>query len=113
NFNIISIIILVLVILYFIVNKIINKYDISYKHFMIIAFGIVMIATLFTPPYQVPDERIHFLRAMQLSQYNFSETPYENLSPKEITVPQNISSVNYSLVQQVDAVSNADKIFEA
>lgn len=113
NFNIITVIVLVLVMLYFIVNRIINKYDISYKHFMIIAFGIVMFATLFTPPYQVPDERIHFLRTMQLSQYDFNETPYENLSQKEITVPKNISSVNYSLVQQVDAVSNANKILEA
>lgn len=110
NFNIITLIVLFLVIFYFFINKIINSHDISYKQFMIIAFGIVMVATLFTPPYQVPDERTHFLRTMQLSQYDFGKTPYENLSNKVITVPENIASLNYSLVQEVDAVSDINKI---
>ena len=77
---------------------------------MILALIFIAFATILTPPYQVPDERLHYLRTLQLSQYNFSKTPSENLGSREIIVPDNLDDVNYSRAEATDAVTDVGLI---
>ena len=90
--------------------KIVNERKIIHEKFLILALIFIALATILTPPYQVPDERLHYLRTLQLSQYNFSKTPSENLGSREIIVPDNLDDVNYSRAEATDAVTDVGLI---
>lgn len=108
--NISTFIIIGMIILFFILMKIVNERKIIHEKFLILALIFIALATILTPPYQVLDERLHYLRTLQLSQYNFSKTPSENLGSREIIVPDNLDDVNYSRAEATDAVTDVGLI---
>lgn len=111
NFS--TIFIVIWVILLFGSIRLIEMRKLKHEQYLLVAMVFIFFSSIITPPYQVPDERIHFLRAYQLSQYDFSETPYDNLNIKSISVPENLHNINYSLVQSRDAVNDFEDVLNS
>lgn len=111
--NITTTFILLWVVIIFLIIKIVEKKNINQEKFFLFSLVFVVFASIITPPYQVPDERVHYLRTLQLSQYNFSNTPYDNLKQRDITVPSNLDDVNYSQAESRDAVNDFSDIFKS
>lgn len=86
----------IFVIVFMLINYLVNNDKIkSYKKFYILMLIYLIPTMLLTPPLQSPDETYHFSKAYSLSQYNFKLSPYKN-SKKNINYPKNIDCIYYS-----------------
>ena len=88
-----------LIILMFLMFYVINTHKVGeLKAYLVIGL-LLSVTTIVTPPYQVPDEVEHFLRTLNLSQYNFQESPYNNISSANIYFPD-YQKLDYSNVNK-------------
>lgn len=100
-------------ILYFFANYQINTKKIRVEKFWIlIAILFVLPITIINPPYEVPDEPIHFYNAYRLSQYDSNKNFYENLDNEYMIMPENIECIGYVNIQKKDKVTNPKEIAE-
>jgi uncharacterized membrane protein len=100
-----------IVIAYLSINYLINTRKIKIERFwliLVIAYFIpIMLAY---PPYEVPDEPVHFYNAYRISQLNLSEPLYKSVNNPYIYMPSNISCLTYSKIQIIDKVQDLNDI---
>lgn len=107
-----SISFIVLMIIFCLINFLLNTKKISeHKFYMLLLIYIVAIGFIY-PPYQIPDEPYHFFRAYSLSNYKLNKSAYENSINYTYDAPVNIDCLNYSHIQAIDRVSSFDDIKE-
>lgn len=100
-----QIIFIIFIIITFIVNYLINNNKIKNEQKFLLLLSIYIIPIcLLIPAYQVPDEPYHFYRAYNLSAYDITKLPGENLSNKSLKQPQNIGCLWYSSINGTDNI---------
>ena len=108
-----NIIIFIFFISLLILNHFINKKKINIERFyLIISILYIIPITFIIPPYQVPDETIHFYSIVNLSEAKLGENIIEHLKSNEINIPSNYDCLYYSHPQKGDKVFNANEIKE-
>jgi uncharacterized membrane protein len=108
------IVLLLLMILFFALNYIVNTKDLSITKMLLITGVYFILITVLIPPYMIPDEKAHFVRTMNVSQYSFSKTPYENFMNPVFEFPKNgTENINYAKIQRRDAVVDMQDIGKA
>lgn len=100
---------LIFIIVFFMINYLINNKKISTNNFMKYMLIYIIPIMLITPPLLVPDETSHFYTAYKLSEYDFSKSPYKNFDNDKIIVPKNIECIYYGKPQLLDNVPNMEK----
>ena len=105
-----NLIALIFIIIFFVINYFINKKDIKEEKFWLLVSFVYIIASMFLiPPYQVPDELIHYVNTVNLSQIDYSKNLYNQFKEKEIIVPEGNSCIAYTSPQKVDKLVDADE----
>ena len=108
----IRILFIIFVLLFLIINYLINNNIINYKNIYIL-FLVYLIPILFLyPALQVPDEKYHFSNAYSLSQYDFTKTPYSN-QKKKIETSKNFKCLLYAsatIEDYLDNVSDKERL---
>ena len=96
-----GLIMLIFIILYFAINYIINKKSnkLSEHHYFIILLLYIFPALFIYPPFEVPDEPVHFYNA-----YNLSQNLLESDKVTNLNTPKNIECLNYAGIQNRDMV---------
>ena len=101
----------IIILMFFILYRINTHKVTETKAYLII--GLLLSTTIIvTPPYQVPDEFEHFFRTLNLSQYNFSKLPYDNISSQEIYFPD-YKKLDYSNATGRNQVSGINAFVKA
>lgn len=94
-------------------NYLINTKKIKIENMWLI-FGILYIipALFLNPPYEVPDEPIHFYNAYRLTQFEKDKNFYENLTNHYMELPENIDCITYVGIQKKDKLSDRNEVKE-
>ncbi len=99
--------------IYFFVNYKINKKEIKMEKFWLyIAICFILPIAIINPPYEVPDEPIHFYNSYRLTQYDKNKNFYENLDNEYMIMPENIGCIGYVNIQKKDKVTNLNEVAE-
>lgn len=94
-------------------NYVINKKKLTIEKFwLILSIVYIIPITIVNPPYEVPDEPIHFYNAYRLTQFDKDKNFYENLDNEYMTMPESISCVGYAGIQQRDKVVDPKEVLE-
>lgn len=108
-----NMIILIFVLLFLIINYLINKKEYKPEKFWILISIIYLISIMFIiPPYQVPDEPVHFWNAYKITQIDFSKSLADNFTDQTVETPLNIGCLNYSHIQTVDRVNDFNSVID-
>ena len=103
----------IFLLLFFFVNYLINNNKIKKEKSYAILMLIYIIPLLFLyPPFQTPDEPYHFYKSMKISQISSKHSLNTNMSEKSITVPQNISCLDYANIQKSDNIVSESDIMK-
>lgn len=95
------------------VNYVINKKKIKIEKFwLLLSILYILPITIINPPYEVPDEPIHFYNAYRLTQFDKNKNFYENLENQYMTMPETIGCLGYVKVQRRDKVINPEEVKE-
>ncbi len=107
-----NLVLMLFIILFFIGNYIINKKEIKPEKFwLIISITYLFWITFIYPPYQIPDEPVHFYSSYRMTQIDKNKTLYENIKNGEIITPSNIECLNYSDIERTNKVSNYEEMW--
>ena len=108
-----SLIALIFIILFLLVNYLINNKKIKIEHFwLLISLIYILFITISIPAYEVPDEHIHYVNSINLSQIDFSKNLYEQFSEREMVVPDDYGCIAYSAPQKYDKVNEFSDVTE-
>ncbi len=98
-------------VIFFAINYCINKKKFSLeKLWLIVALFYILPIGVINPPYEVPDEPIHFYSAYRLTQFDKSKNFYENLKSLYMTMPTTIGCLSYSGIQSIDKVLDFNEV---
>lgn len=87
-------------------NYFINKKKIKVEHMWLIFSLIYIIPILFlNPPYEVPDEPVHFFNGYRLTQFDKNKT----INP-DIVTPSDIGCLNYANIANRDKLINKEEV---
>lgn len=112
-FSIKTIFVLVFFLLNLVVYYVINTKKIAIEKFWLLLSLIYIIPiTLINPPYEVPDEPIHFYSAYRLTQRDKSKGFYESLESPYMTMPNSIGCLGYANIQTRDKVVDSKEVLE-
>lgn len=112
-FTLRNIIIGMFILIFFVGNYIINTRKLSpEKVWLIVAITYLLPIMFIIPPYQVPDEPVHFYNAYRISQLDKNKSLYDNLNNPELIVPNSINCLNYSKIQIENKVSNFNEVLD-
>ena len=104
---------LIFIIIFLVLNYFINKKKIKPESFWLIISSIyVLIAVFFIPPYQVPDELIHYVNTINLSQIDLTKNLYSQIEEKEINVPEDYGCVAYTSPQKTDKLTDPEEFID-
>lgn len=104
---------LIFILVFFAINYFVNTKKIKPEYFWLIISSIYILFVMFAmPPYQVPDEHIHYVNAINLSQTDFSKNLFTQFDAKEIYVPEDFGCIDYSKTQKLDKVNEFKDITE-
>ena len=100
-----------IMLVYFFINYLINtkKVSISKYWIILIIFYFVPIMLVY-PPYEVPDEPVHFYNSYRFSQLDLKQPLYQSVNNIYINMPNNISCLDYSRIEKIDKVQNLNDI---
>lgn len=108
-----NIFVFLFVLLSFGINFLINKKNMAIEKFwLLLSLVYILPATLITPPYEVPDEPIHFYTAYRLTQFSQDKNFYESLEDPYMTMPSTIGCLGYANIQTRDKVINKKEVME-
>lgn len=108
-----NIIIIFFCLCFFAINYLLNKRKIKPEYYwLLISLVYLFSACFITPPYQVPDEPIHYLNTYRLTQIDYTKSIYDNIENGTITMPENSACINYSGIQKINKVSNFNDVLE-
>ena len=108
-----NLVITVFILLFLFINYLINKKKMKPEYFWLLISLVYLFAiTFIIPPYQVPDEPVHFWNSYGLTQYDSSKNFYDNMQNTDLTVPENIDCINYSHIQTIDKVNDFKDVEE-
>lgn len=94
-------------------NYVINKKKLATeKIWLILSVLYIIPITIINPPYEVPDEPIHFYNAYRLTQFDKDKSFYENLDNEYMTMPESISCLGYANIQKRDKVLNPQEVVD-
>lgn len=100
-------------VIYFFVNYNINTRKLKIEKFwLLLSIVFILPITIVNPPYEVPDEPIHFYNAYRLTQYDKNKNFYENLDNEYMVMPENIGCIGYANIQKKDKVINPKEMLE-
>lgn len=100
-------------VIYFFINYQINTKKIRVEKFwLLLSILFILPITIVNPPYEVPDEPIHFYNSYRLTQYDKDKNFYENLDNEYMTMPENIRCIGYVNIQKKDKVTNPKEMLE-
>lgn len=112
-FSIRNIIITIFIILFFVVNYLINKKKMKPEYFWLLISLVYLFAiTIIIPPYEIPDEPVHYYQSYRLSQLDYTKSLYENIENDVIIMPESNSCIGYSGIQFRDKVTNFNDVLE-
>lgn len=108
TFKITSLIISIFI--YLIINYIINKKKLDANKFLLLTLSFIIPILFIIPPLSVPDEVYHFYKSYGLSEVDITKNIGKELSNHELSVPKNITCINYSNIQALNKVQNINDI---
>lgn len=92
--------------LFLTINYLINSEKIKSEISFVLLMLVYIIPSLFLiPPYEVPDEGYHYIKAYKLSQYDLTKNINYNFKKKKLKVPSNFSCIYYSLTNNENVLS--------
>ena len=98
------IVLFIVLLIFFILNFIINIKSLNHSIFWLMLVPYLIIACLIIPPLEVPDEATHFQ-----SVYNYSQA-IDNPDDYMLMSPENIYCITYSHPEEQDKVNNSDDV---
>lgn len=106
---------LIFVFIFFIIslgiNFVINKKKWTPEKFwLLLAIFYILPITCINPPYEVPDEPIHFYTAYRLTQGDKNKNFYENQESLDMTMPETIDCIGYVNIQTRDKVVDKEEV---
>lgn len=100
-----------IVLVYFLINYLINTKRLSVtKYWIILIIFYFIPIMLIYPPYEVPDEPVHFYNSYRFSQLDLKQPLYQSVNDPYINMPSNISCLDYSTIEKIDKVQNLNDI---
>ncbi len=97
--------------IFFAINYCINKKKFTLeKLWLILSLFYILPIGIINPPYEVPDEPIHFNSAYRLTQFDKNKSFYENLESPYMTMPSNTSCLGYANIQSIDKVIDLNEV---
>lgn len=110
-YNIVIILFIIYLLVFFGVNYLINNNKIKNEKNFLIVMLIYIISILFiTPAVEIPDETYHFYKSYSLSKYDFSKAPADNFYNGYINVSKNIKCLYYADAEAKDNVDDVNKL---
>lgn len=112
----------ILLVIFFIINILINSGKINNEfRFLACMLAYIVPLAFIYPVFTIPDEPYHFISAVRLTEYNWNESPSQNLSRTEHNLPSNsaclaayynsISTPNSSVMDEIITCFNpADNV---
>lgn len=93
------------------IHFLINTKKIKVEKMWLLFSILYLIPVLFlNPPYEVPDEPIHFYNAYRFTQYDKNKSFYENMSDHYLNFPEDISCIGYANIQKKDKLTDRETI---
>ena len=104
---------IVFVISFFVVNYLINTRKLKVnQYWLLISFIYTLPIVFIYPPYEVPDEPVHYYNAYKFSQINFHKSLKENIENPSVYAPKNMECLNYSGIESRDRILSVNDVLE-
>ncbi len=86
-------------------NYLANTKKIAYeKWWLLFAFSYALPIMFIYPPYQIPDEPVHFYNSYMLTQLDITKPLYKSVNNKTFIAPESLDCLNYSKIEVLDKV---------
>ena len=98
---------------FFIINYLINCKRIkTWQYWILVSLVYTLPLVFIYPPYEVPDEPVHYYNAYKFSQIDLHKSLQENIENPAVYAPKNMSCLNYSQIETRDKVIDFNEALE-